>query len=543
MTVRPPTIVEYGAFQQPPSPLFRDYLLGSDRIAPFYDGGRWDLDALAGTAAASLEFPRPRQELADALVGQQEGRGAAAAARRARELADVRATAVVTGQQAGLFGGPLYVLYKAIGAIKVAARLQEKRGSPVVPVFWVASDDHDFAEVRSTSVLDDAGQIRTLRYAPVREPVGLPASRVILDETITPLVAEVGRALPSGLHRDTLLEMLTGSYRPGASLSDAFARLLSALLPDLVVLDASDPALKRLVVPVMSREVTEASPTSRLALETGRQLLAAGYHQQVPVRAGFLNLFLFMEEERRALGAANGSIEVRGLGKRIPVTDAVRMMEADPSPWSPGVLLRPLAQDLMLASAAYVGGPAEIAYHAQIGPSYRHFGIPRPVLLPRPSVTLVEPAQARALDMEELTLPDLQADPEVLLARWTRIAHPQVEEAFTRTREALEREMAVVEQRLSDLDPTLRAATDGARGRALHQIETLHEKATRALKKRDQTRADRLRRTRDALLPGGSFQERGLGLINLVARHGPAVVDDLLARIDPWARGHQVIHL
>jgi len=103
--------------------------------------------------------------------------------------------------------------------------------------------------------------------------------------------------------------------------------------------------------------------------------------------------------------------------------------------------------------------------------------------------------------------------------------------------------MAVVEERLAGLDPTLRAATDSARGRALHQIESLHEKATRNLKKRDQTRADRLRRTRDALLPGGSFQERGLGLISLVARQGPAVIQDLLERLDPWARGHQVIHL
>lgn len=542
MTDRPPTIVEYGAFQQPPSRLFRDYLVGSDRAAPFYEGGRWDLDALDASAGAAGDTAR-RGEAAEALARQQDGRGATVAAARARELAGGRAAAIVTGQQAGLFGGPLYVLYKALGAIKVAARLQEKRGSPVVPVFWVASDDHDFAEVRSTAVLDDAGQIRTLRYAPEREPVGLPASRVILDETITPLIAELGRALPSGMHRETALEMLRASYRPGVSLSGAFAQLLSTLLPDLVVLDASDPALKRLVVPVMAREVAEGSPTSRLAREVGQKLLAAGYHQQVPVRSGFLNLFLFLEDERRALGTANGSIEVRGLGKRIPVADAVKMMEADAAPWSPGVLLRPLAQDLMLPSAAYVGGPAEIAYHAQVGPSYRHFGIPRPVLLPRPSVTLVEPAQARALDVEGLTLPDLQADPEVLLSRWTRVAHPEVEEAFTRTREALEREMAVVEARLGELDPTLRAATDGARGRALHQIETLREKATRALKKRDQSRADRLRRTRDALLPGGSFQERGLGLVNLVARHGPAVAGDLLARIDPWARGHQVIHL
>ena len=543
MTVRPPTIVEYGAFQQPPSLLFRDYLLGSDRIAPFYDGGRWDIDALAGAARASLELPRRRQDLAAALVRQQESRGAAAAARRARDLGDARATAVVTGQQAGLFGGPLYVLYKALAAIKAAAILERRCGAPVVPVFWVAADDHDFAEVRSTAVLDEAGQIRTVRYAPVHEPIGLPAARVVLDETITPLVAELGRALPSGLHRDTVLELLGNAYRPGVSLSDGFARFVSALLPDLVVLDASDPALKALTIPVMTREVLESSPTSRLAVEAGEALLAAGYHQQVPVRSGFLNLFVFMEEERRALGSVNGSIEVRGLGRRIPVGDAARMIESDAGPWSAGVLLRPLAQDLMLPTAGYVGGPAEIAYHGQIGPSYRHFGIPRPVLLPRPSVTVIEPGQARALETEGLRLPDLQTDPETLLSRWTRDAYPQVEEAFTATRLAVEREMAIVEERLAALDPTLRAATDSARGRALHQIESLHEKATRNLKKRDQTRADRLRRTRDALLPGGSFQERGLGLVSLVARHGPAVIQDLLARIDPWARGHQVIHL
>jgi bacillithiol biosynthesis cysteine-adding enzyme BshC len=543
MTDRPPTIVEYGAFQQPPSLLFRDYLAGAERIAPFYDGGRWDAAALHAAADRTLTLPRRRRELCDALVRQQEARGATRAAGRARELVDERATAVVTGQQAGLFGGPLYVLYKALAAIKVAARLQEERGAPVVPIFWVAADDHDFAEVRSASVLDEAGEIRTLRYEPDREPVGLPASRVILDETITPLVAELGRSLPEGLHRETVLEMVHAAYRPGVSLSDAFARLVSALMPGLVVLDASDPALKRLCAPVFAREVTEDSPTSRLAREIGERLLGAGYHQQVPVRSGFLNLFLFLEQERRALGVSDGSIEVRGVGKRIPVAEAAAMIDADAGPWSAGVLLRPLAQDLMIPSIGYVGGPAEIAYHAQIGPSYKHFGIPRPVLLPRPSVTLVEPAQARVLDVEGLTLPDLQADPETLLSRWTREAHPEVEAAFTRTREAIEREMAVIEQRLGELDPTLRAATDGARGRALHQVQTLHEKATRNLKKRDQTRADRLRRTRDALLPGGSFQERGLGVVNVVARHGPAVVETLLAHIDPWARGHQVIHL
>jgi uncharacterized protein YllA (UPF0747 family) len=158
-------------------------------------------------------------------------------------------------------------------------------------------------------------------------------------------------------------------------------------------------------------------------------------------------------------------------------------------------------------------------------------------------VTLVEPAQARALESDEISLPDLQADPQGLLSRWARQDYPEVGAAFDRTRKAIEKEMATVEEMLGSLDPTLKAAADGARGRALHQVETLQEKAMRALKKRDQSRADRLRRTRDALMPGGAFQERGLGLVNLLARHGTALVADVAERIDPFARGHQVIYL
>jgi uncharacterized protein YllA (UPF0747 family) len=296
-------------------------------------------------------------------------------------------------------------------------------------------------------------------------------------------------------------------------------------------------------VPVLRREVAESSPTSRLAAEVGEKLLAAGYHQQVPVRSGFLNLFVLMDGERRALAVQDGHVEVRGLGRRIPRDQATRMIEEEPSPWSPGVLLRPLAQDLMLPTAAYVGGPAEIAYHAQIGPSYGHFGIPRPALVPRPSLTLVESAQARALEAESLKLTDVQADPEGLVARWAREAYPDVEAAFARAREAVERELGAVEATLGALDPTLRAAAYSARGRALHQIQSLHEKSTRALKKRDQSRADRLRRTRDALFPGGAFQERGLGLIGALARHGESVVREIEERMDPWAKGHQVVYL
>ena len=311
-----------------------------------------------------------------------------------------------------------------------------------------------------------------------------------------------------------------------------------------MVLDPSDPALKELMAPVLSREIREASPSSRLALEAGQALLEAGYHQQVPVRPGFLNLFVLMEGERRALrarrrrrrGARPGPAALARGGRRA-------CSRTSRGSWSANALLRPIAQDAMLPTAAYVGGPAEIAYHAQIGSAYAHFGVPRPALVFRPSVTLVEPAQARALEAEGLTLPDLAGDPEAIVARWAREAYPDVEAAFARTRASIERDMGEVEATLGALDPTLRAAAASARGRTLHQVEGLHEKAMRALKKRDQGRASRLRRTRDALFPGGSFQERGLGHLGALARHGLALVEELQQRVDPFARGHQVVRL
>jgi hypothetical protein len=169
--------------------------------------------------------------------------------------------------------------------------------------------------------------------------------------------------------------------------------------------------------------------------------------------------------------------------------------------------------------------------------------VPRPALLPRPSLTLVEPAQARALEAEDLGLLDLEADPEGLVSNWARAAYPDVEAAFQGARAALQTTMGTVEEALGALDPTLRGAAESARGRALHQVETLYEKSMRALKKRDQSRAERLRRTRDALFPGGALQERGLHFVGPLCRHG----DDLMGRIDeamdPWAPGHQVLAL
>jgi len=540
---QPVGIIPYEALQQPVSPLFLDYLAGRERAGAFLPRDGFELAAIAKAADKTQALSRPMATAADALARQQEARGVQTAAERARALLAPGAAAVVTGQQAGLFGGPLFVLWKALATVVVARSLEAERGTPVVPVFWVASDDHDFAEVRATTIVDASGSLQTLRYDPRQEPIGRPAWDTVLDDTVGGLVDELARTLPAALGRDETVELVGSCYRAGETLASAFACLVSRLLPELVVLDPSDEALKQLAVPVLARELREDSPSSRLALEAGSTLLAAGYHQQVPVRPGFLNLFAIVDGHRRALASSDGTIEVRGTRARWPLREALERLEREPRLWSPSALLRPLVQDALLPTAAYVAGPAEIAYHAQIGPAYAHFGIPRPALLPRPSLTLVEPQQARALEAEQLTLGDLAGDPERLVARWAREDYPDVEAAFARAREAIERELGAVEAVLGAHDATLRSAAAAARGRALHPVEGLHEKALRALKKRDQGRGERLRRTRDVLLPGGSLQERGLGLIGVLGRHGRAIVPLLEQRLLPFARGHQVVYL
>ena len=542
MPSRATQLLDYADFPTPPSALFRQYVVDAPGARPFF-AGSFDGRTLAAAAERALTLPRTRADLAHALAAVQQARGASRAAEHARELADPTAVAVVTGQQACLFGGPLLVLYKALAVSEVAKRLAAERKAPVVPIFWVASTDHDFAEIRSVTVRDGTGQARTLTYTPHEEPVGQPAARIPLDDTIVALIDTLAATWPVSDARDAALAQIRAAYQPAIPLSEAFARLLSAYLPDLVLLDAADPLLARLAEPVLEREISESSPTSRLATAASERLRDAGFHTQVPLRPGFLNLFYYTEGQRRALAVHDGVIEVRGTAQQLPLADALARLRQNPVDWSPGALLRPLAQDHVLPTAAYVAGPAEIAYHAQIGDCYAHFGIPRPALVPRPSLTLVEPAQARLLDSERLTLPSLQGDVEKTLTAWTQAQYPRMEESFERARAAVRSALRDIEDVLGALDPTLAAACDATVGRVLHPIEALHEKVERALKKRDAARGDRLRRAREALFPDGAFQERTLSWIDLLAHRGPELIEDLRAGIDPLARGHQVFYL
>ena len=470
---------------------------------------------------------RPRAELAALLTAQQRRRGAPAEAVAATGLlTDPRTVAVVTGQQAGLFGGPVFTLLKALTAVRVADRVSREHGVPAVSVFWVDGEDHDWDEVAGCSVLDAGYERRTITLPAPPGAGRVPVASVTLGAPIAPALEELERVLPPTEFTGPLLEALRAAYRPGHGMAEAFARWLEAVLgrTGLVVFDAADPAAKPLAAGVFAREIDEPGRTWQLAEEAGARLVAAGYHVQA---AAPLGAALFRLDGTRTAVRLQDSQFLAGEA----VLDAAalkRAVLADPTGFSPNVLLRPIVQDTLFPTVSYVAGPGELGYHAQLRQVYEHFGVPRPLLYPRASVTVLDAAASRFLARHGLPLESLQPRDEAALNRLLAVSLPaSVESSMREVVEAVDRTMAAVIAAVPDVDPTLEGAARSTLGRLQHDLAALQGRIVGAAKRREETVARQFRRTQAQAFPGGQPQERALGFVSLLNRVGPALVEHL----------------
>ena len=502
-------------------------------------------DAAARAEAARRAAARAvhRDADADVLAEQNRAWGAGADALALIErLREPEAVAVVTGQQLGLFAGPLYTPYKALSAVRLAERLHAETGRPVVPVFWLADEDHDFEEVQ-TAVFSDGPDVRHVVYHdghPAGAPRG-PVGRIVLDEVaLADTFRQLEAALPAGPYRDAALAAARDAYRPGRTMRDAFARLLVTLAPGLVLMSADDVRLKRLVLPLMDRELAEWEATHAVLTERSDALVAAGFHAQVaptPVQ-------LFWIDEagaRRPLDPADGGLALRGAPPE-PVDVWRARAQAEPDRLSPNVVLRPLVQDTLLPTAAYVAGPGEAAYYAQLTPVYERFGVPMPVIEPRLSLTLVDPGVAKILDRYGLDVPDVRTGLDALWRRFAQEASDaDLPDAFEEAHRHAEALLADLETLATDLDTSLSGAAGATRAaidKALRRFET---KTVRVQKRQHQDVRDRLDRAHAALWPDGALQERAICPLQVVARQGPGALESAIGAIPLDARVHYVV--
>lgn len=507
-----------------------DYAYDFRVLAPFFAGNPSDRDAWS--AAIAHARTRSAREIAAIISTQQRRRKAPKAAiEAAGRLSEPGSVAIVTGQQAGLFGGPLYTLLKSITAIKLAERLTREYEVPAVPIFWVEGEDHDWEEVRTCTVLDAALQPRRVELPP--RPTGQtpPVASVHLDSAIAGVLNELEGILNETEFRSEILAQLRRAYQPGAGMAEAFARWLEGLLGDrgLVVFEAHDAAAKPLASRVFSRELSFPGLATRLASDAGAKLVGLGYHAQIQAQADSAALF--------HLDGARASIHVRDgqfvIGDRqYPADVAAQLAIEHPASFSPGVLLRPVVQDTLFPTVCYVAGPNELAYFAQLRSVYEHFNVQMPLVYPRLSATILDSAAFRFLTKYELPYEKLQPQDEAALNNLMAQQIPEaVELSFTEASRATELAMMEVARTLPSLDPTLEGAARSTLGRIQQELRGLHTKMVQAAKRRDDTLRRQFTHTRALAFPAGHLQERTIGFASFLNDYGPALVDRLEAEL------------
>jgi bacillithiol biosynthesis cysteine-adding enzyme BshC len=508
--------------------LAADYAHDYVRVAEFFAGDPGSPAAWRDAIGRTQRHARNRSAIADIVQAQQRRRGAPPEALdSAGRLRDADSVAIVTGQQAGLFGGPLFTLLKALTAIRLAERLQREQQVPAVAVFWIDAEDHDWDEVKSCGVL---GAELDYRRVSAGDPPGAnegPVARVRLDETVTPALGELAATLQSTEFTPRILETLKDAYRPGTGMAEAFGRWLEAALGarGLVVYDASDPAAKPLAASVFAREIEHAGETSRLAAEAGQALDARGYHTQVTPHADGLSLF-HLNHSREPIRRSGGGFVV---GDRTYSREAL-LEEArqNPAHFSPNVLLRPIVQDTLFPTACYVAGPNELAYLAQLGRVYEAFGVPMPLIQQRATATIVDSNAMRFLTRHEVPLESLRAQDEAALNELLQSQlPPTIEASLQDAVRAVEERMEVVAREVVQLDATLEGATRSTLSRMQDDLKKLHGKVIQAAKRKNETLRRQFHHAQAQAFPGGHPQEREIGCVYFLNKYGSTLVDRL----------------
>ena len=530
------------------SRLFLEYLEDPAALRRFYpEAVRFHYE-VAGRRGRVLEHhTTDRGALCDALADSNAGWGAGPEALgNVERLRAPGAVAVVTGQQTGLFTGPLYTLYKALSAVKLAACLTA-RGTEAVPVFWMAAEDHDWQEVQSAEVIACDGRLASVCVPRGLHREGEQVGGVLLDGSASEAAGRLLELLPSSEFSPDLERLVRDSYRPGRTYGEAFARMLAALTAPygLVLLDPTDARLKRLAAPLYSEAARRGAEIAAATDARSRELERDGFHAQVHTSPDSFPLFLIDEGARRALTRAEGGrYRAKGTGHEWSADELAALALREPERFSPNVTLRAVVQDYLLPTIAYLGGAAEVAYFAQTSESYRVLGRPATAILHRASLTVVERRTGRTLERYGLRLEDFFGGLDPVIARVVE-EHlgTEVAAAFDEADAGVTRALDALHSKLSGFDPTLAAALGGGRRKIAHQLEGLRARFHRAQMRRDRAALRQLERAATALYPGKSLQERHLNVTSLLARHGRYAVGWLHDAIDLSTSDHQVLYL
>lgn len=522
--------------------LFTDFLSYRTNVHQFYPRSPF-FEQWAKDEAPAIRYDSERRARVSAVL-ERQNQVWGASAKVTNNIARLRAGAfaVVTGQQVGLFGGPLFSIFKALTSVKLAD-LATRNGVDCVPIFWLATEDHDLAEVNHVFVPAADASLQELA-ASTRGIPDAPVGSIRFGDEILPVVESAAR-----LFGETpVLAALRESYRPGETFGSAYARLFSRLFADwgVILLDASDPELHEIAKPIYSAAIERAAELDDAILARGKALEAAGYHQQVKVTPSSSLLFTLHNGARIPVHRrANGKAEQFVIEKEeITQAELLDRIATSPRSFSPNVLLRPVVQDYLLPTLAYTGGSAEVAYFAQAAIVYEKLLGRITPIVPRFSATIVDAKLRGLLDRYQISFPDLFHGPEPLREQLASHALPhELQSNFDRANAALENSMTAIRESLARLDNTLIDAAQNAESKIRHQLESLRARAARAELQKSEILGRKAALLSNVLYPNKVLQEREIAGIYFLARHGMEFLQGLYEFIQADCLDHQIISL
>ena len=478
------------------------------------------------------------------LVRQNQYLGAPPEAIAAAEsLKDANAVCVFTGQQAGLFGGPLYTIHKAITILNWTKRLREVLKRPVVPIFWIASDDHDFEEIRWTAFPNKQNQVQKLTLDIPALAQRTPASQIKLGNGIREVLNQLWDAQVVTEFTPAISEALAAIYCSDCSITDAFGRLMSMLFGKhgLVMFDPSDPEAKALCAPLFAQELSGHVLTASALGEIGQRLEESGYHKQVDHPEGHTHLF-YVSNGRHAVRGADGQLWTDPEPNPMAPEVWLKRLQDTPAAFSAGVLMRPVAQSYLFPVVAVVCGPSEIAYWAQSRALFDRFDVTMPVVLPRMSATIIEKKIQAGVEALGHEVPEFFGDIEALInSHFDKSFPSDLTQRFEAEKQDTLDRLSRLKQIVTGFEPTLERTFDVDAGKIGATWAHLEDKVFQAHKRKgDEIRA-RFYKLAVHLRPEGRPQERVFGIVYYINKYGPGFTERVIEQLPVGAPDHRII--
>jgi bacillithiol biosynthesis cysteine-adding enzyme BshC len=528
----PPLNLEILVSRPAGAPVARDYVDGHEGTSAFYQGHFADVESyLAKAREVEERFGRAARERAAAAIRvPREGDPS-----RVRRFVEEGGCLVTTGQQPGLFGGPLYSLYKAVTAIRLAQALEDRMGKTVLPLFWVASDDHDWAEANHTFVVGVDNELHEVSLPAPDTERHPPLHRVPCGERIEDLRDSFLQVLPNTEFKEEVSALLRAAVTPGATLPGAFAAILEALLGrhGLLFTDAAHPVVKEASLPLLLAELDRAAEMEEVLRGTAERLQAAGYGLQVPLLEGGVNLFLEGAAGRERLYRDGDGFRLRTSGEHVSAAAVAERAGSDPTVLTPNVLLRPVVESIVFPTVAYVAGPGETAYFAQISDYFAAHDVRMPVIHPRLGAFLVESKVRKVLAKFGLEVAQMARPFHELAGDIARDEVPEgVRRAIEGLRASLGKGVGDLQEAVKGVDPTLKGSVQHLRSQAMSALDDLERKVLQAVKRENETALAQLEKAQLHLFPGGIPQERVVNPFYYLARYGGAFLEELVRRFE-----------